>query len=149
MDPLHDPDDDALLDPRQARDLAGLLENARLASAMVRYGTRSQVGVATVVLNQDNPLPQANHACGLWGTLAEVGSTLLELENVFAEAGRTEAVVYASPTTVAEIEGIADDAGWRAVEEGIALLHRVDQARTDITRRCVDTDLPEAIDLRR
>ena len=84
MDPLHDPDDEALLDPRQARDLAGLVENARLASAVVRYGLRTRVGVATVVLNQDNPLPTANHACALWGTLAEVAGTLLELEQVIA-----------------------------------------------------------------
>lgn len=147
MDPLHDPDDDALLDPRQARDLAGLVEKTRMASAVLRYGTRTQVGAATVVLNQDNPLPQANHACALWGTLAEVAGSLLELEQVFAEAGRTEAVVYASPTTVGEIEGIADDAGWRAVEEGVALLHRVEQDHTESTREATESDLPEIVDL--
>ncbi|GAA4838650.1 GNAT family N-acetyltransferase [Saccharopolyspora rosea] len=147
MDPLHDPDDEALLDPRQARDLAGLVENARLASAVVRYGLRTRVGVATVVLNQDNPLPTANHACALWGTLAEVAGTLLELEQVFAEAGRAEAVVYASPTTVAEIEGIADDAGWRAVEEQVALLHRVDQGGSGLARPGEDRDLPDVVDL--
>ncbi|MHA6802589.1 GNAT family N-acetyltransferase [Salinifilum ghardaiensis] len=147
MDPLHDPDDEALLSPRQARDLAGLVENTRMASAVVRYGARTRVGAAAVVLNQDNPLPQANHACGLWGTLAEVGNTLLELEQVFAEAGRAEAVVYASPTTVAEIDGIADDTGWRAVEEGMALLHRVEQAGTEHTRACTGDDLPGVVEL--
>lgn len=124
MDPLHDPDDEALLDPRQARRLAGLVERARMASGAVRYGRIGRVGVADVVLNRDNPLPVANHACGLWGTLAEVATTLLRLEQTFADAGRPEAVVHASPSTVAEIEGIADDSGWRAVDEQMALLHR-------------------------
>ncbi|RKT83207.1 Acetyltransferase (GNAT) family protein [Saccharopolyspora antimicrobica] len=147
MDPLHDPDDEALLDPRQARDLAGLVETARLASAVVRYGLRTRVGAATVVLNQDNPLPAANHACALWGTLAEVAGTLLSLEQVFAEAGRSEAVVFASPTTVAEIEGIADDAGWRAVEELVALLHRTRQDVRGWARPAEDRDLPGIVDL--
>ncbi|WP_190818358.1 GNAT family N-acetyltransferase [Saccharopolyspora pogona] len=147
MDPLHDPDDEALLHPRQARDLAGLVETARLASAVVRYGLRTRVGAATVVLNQDNPLPAANHACALWGTLAGIAGTLLELEQVFAEAGRAEAVVYASPTTVAEIEGIADDAGWRAVEELVALLHRFRQDTRGGARPAVDRDLPQIVDL--
>ncbi|MGP4019114.1 GNAT family N-acetyltransferase [Saccharopolyspora sp. 5N708] len=147
VDPLHDPDDEALLDPRQARELAGLVETARLASAAVRYGLRTQVGAATVVLNQDNPLPAANHACALWGTLAEVAGTLLELEQVFAEAGRSEAVVYASPTTVAEIEGIADDAGWRAVEEIVAMLHRVRQDPRGVARPAEDRDLPAIVEL--
>ncbi|MCI2420223.1 GNAT family N-acetyltransferase [Saccharopolyspora sp. K220] len=147
MDPLHDPDDEALLDPRQARDLAGLVEAARLASAVVRYGLRARVGVATVALNQDNPLPTANHACALWGTLAEVAGTLLELEQIFAEAGRSEAVVYASPTTVAEIEGIADDAGWRAVDEIVAMLHRVRRDSRGQARPAEDGDLPAIVEL--
>ncbi|RRO15655.1 GNAT family N-acetyltransferase [Saccharopolyspora rhizosphaerae] len=147
MDPLHDPDDEALLDPRQARDLAGLVETARLASAVVRYGTRTQVGAATVVLNPDNPLPVANHACALWGTGAQVATTLLELETVFAEAGRAEAVVYASPTTVGEIEGIADDAAWRAVEEQVVMLHRSRGFSRSETRPAEDRDLPGIVDL--
>jgi GNAT superfamily N-acetyltransferase len=147
VDPLHDPDDEALLDPRQARDLAGLIETARLASAVVRYGLRTRVGVATVVLNQDNPLPAANHACALWGTLAEVAGTLLELEQVFAEAGRSEALVYASPTTVAEIEGIADDAGWRAVDEIVAMLHKVRRGPRGVARPADDGDLPAIVEL--
>lgn len=124
MDPLYDPDDEELLHPRQARELAGLVETARLASGAVRNGSIGKVGAASVVVNEGNPLTSGNHACALWGTLAEVASTLLRLEDTFAEAGRSEAVVYASPTTLVEIEGIADDAGWRAVEESVALLHR-------------------------
>ncbi|GAA2811007.1 GNAT family N-acetyltransferase [Saccharopolyspora taberi] len=147
MDPLHDPDDEDLLHPRQARMLAGLVENARMSSAAIRYGLRTRVGVATLVLNQDNPLPTANHACALWGTLAEVASTLLRLEQVFAEAGRSEAVVYASPSTVAEIEGIADDSGWRAVEEGLVLLHREPRVTWVSPRPAEDRDLPGIAEL--
>jgi GNAT superfamily N-acetyltransferase len=147
VDPLHDPDDEALLDPRQARDLAGLVETARLASAVVRYGLRTDVGVATVVLNQDNPLPTANHACALWGTGAQVASTMMRLEEVFAEAGRSEAVVYASPTTVGDIEGIADDTLWRAVEEQVVMLHRVRDDVADDTRPVEDADLPGVVEL--
>ncbi|TDD91274.1 GNAT family N-acetyltransferase [Saccharopolyspora karakumensis] len=147
MDPLHDPDDETLLDPRQARELAGLVETARLASAVVRYGMRTRVGVATVVLNQDNPLPVANHACALWGTGAQVAGTLMDLEQVFAEAGRSEAVVYASPTTVGEIEGIADDAAWRAVEEQVVLLHRTRGFSRGVTRPAEDRDLEGIVEL--
>lgn len=144
---MHDPDDDALLDPRQARDLAGLVENARMASATIRYGRIGTVGSASVVINRDNPLPGGNHACALWGTLAEVASTLLLLEQTFADAGRREAIVYASPTTVAEIDGIADDAGWRAVEENVALLHRVEKEPIDGVREVMDSDLPGIAEL--
>jgi GNAT superfamily N-acetyltransferase len=147
VDPLHDPDDDALLDPRQARDLAGLVEHARMASAAIRYGRVGSVGAANVVINRDNPLPGGNHACALWGTLAEVASTLLRLERTFADAGRREAIVYASPTTVVEIDGIADDAGWRAVDEGIALLHRSDREPLHNARPVTDEDLPGIAEL--
>lgn len=141
MDPLHDPDDEALLDPRQARELAGLIETARLSSGAVRYGRIGKVGCASVVLNADNPLPSGNHGCGLWGTSAEVAATLLRLERTFADVDRPEAVVYASPTTVDDIDGIADDAGWRAVEEGIALRYRTRREPTHRVRVCTDEDL--------
>jgi GNAT superfamily N-acetyltransferase len=147
VDPLYDPDDEQLLDPRQARELAGLVETARMASGAIRYGRIGRVGAATVVLNNDNPLPGGNHACALWGTLAEVAGTLLNLEQVFADTGRSEAIVYASPTTVAEIEGIADDAGWRAVEEKIALLHRIGPEPAATTRAAEDADLPGIAEL--
>ncbi|GAA2333014.1 hypothetical protein GCM10009854_05540 [Saccharopolyspora halophila] len=114
---------------------------------MVRYGLRTKVGVATVVLNQDNPLPAANHACALWGTGAQVASTMLELEQVFAEAGRSEAVIFASPTTVGDIEGIADDTLWRAVEEQVVLLHRVRDDTDGQARPVEDADLPGVVEL--
>lgn len=143
VDPLHDPDDEELLHPRQARELAGLVETAWMASGAIRDGGVGRIGAASVVVNNGNPLTGGNHACALWGTLAEVARTLLRLEDVFAEAGRPEAVVYASPTTVAEIEGIADDAGWRAVEENVALLHRAEHAATSRTspRRAREDDV--------
>lgn len=140
MDPLHDPDDEELLHPRQARELAGRVEAARLSSGSIRYGRTGRVAAANVVLNPDDPLPAGNHACGLWGTGAEVAGTLLRLERTFADSERSEAVVYASPTTVGEIEGIADDAGWRAVEENVDLVHRTPQFPGTRARPATDAD---------
>ncbi|WP_223198703.1 GNAT family N-acetyltransferase [Solihabitans fulvus] len=144
VDPLRDPDDPELLDPHQERDLAGLVEAARVASGAVRYGKVGRVGCATVVVNRDNPLPTGNHACALYGSSAEVAGTLLRLERTFADIGRAEAVVFASPTTVAEIEGIADDAGWHAIEESVVVVHRggtVDVSEVTV-RPARDEDLP-------
>ena len=140
VDPLRDPDDPELLDPYRARELAGLVEAARLASGAVRYGKVGRVGCAHVVVNRDDPLPLGNHACALDGSSAEVAGALLRLERTFADAGRAEAVVYASPTTVAEIEGIADDAGWYAVEESLAVVHR-GPVRGSAVRAAADADL--------
>ncbi|MDQ2587270.1 GNAT family N-acetyltransferase [Saccharothrix yanglingensis] len=147
VDPLHDPDDPDLLDPYRARDLAGLVENARLASGAVRYGKVGRVGVARVVVNRDDPLPTGNHACAVYGSSAEVAGTLMELERTFADVGRAEAVVYASPTTVAEIEGLADDTGWHAVEESLVAVHRGPAATSAGVRRAGDVDLPGVAEL--
>ncbi len=146
VDPLHDPDDEELLSPEQARELAAQVERAQLASGAVRDGRTGKVGVADVVLNAGNPLALGNRACGLWGTSAEVATTLFRLERVFADAGRPEAVVHASPTTVADIEGISDDSGWHAVAENVALVHRIDRADAEPTgtypvRQAVEEDL--------
>lgn len=128
FDHLRDPDDPALLDPAQARALATRVESARLAAGAVRYGRVGKVGVANVVVNRDNPLPSGNHACGLDGTAAQVATTMLRLEETFADLGRAEAVVIASPTTVPEIDGIADDTGWHAAAEEVAVVHRITPA---------------------
>ena len=141
VDPLRDPDDPELLDPYRARDLAGLVETTRLAAGAVRYGKVGRVGVAQVVVNRDNPLPGGNHACGVYGSSAEVAGTLMRLEQTFADVGRAEAVLYASPTTVAEIEGIADDTGWHAVEESLAVVHRGEVRRSPLVRSARDGDL--------
>ncbi|PRY29176.1 GNAT family N-acetyltransferase [Umezawaea tangerina] len=143
VDPLHDPDDPDLLDPYRARELAGLVEAARVASGAVRYGKIGKVGCATVVVNRDNPFPSGNFACALDGSSAEVAGTLMRLERTFADIGRAEAVVYASPTTVAEIEGIADDAGWYAVEESMAVVHRGRPELPARVRPARDVDLEQ------
>src|SRR5207248_1360924 len=125
-----------------------LVEGARLAAGAVRYGRVGRVGCARVVVNRDNPLPSGNHACALDGTSAEVAATLLRLERTFAEAGRAEAVAFASPTTVPEIEGIADDAAWRAVQEEVAMLHREHLPPPDVAvRPAAVADLPAAAEL--
>lgn len=124
FDHLRDPDDPDLLDPAQAKILAGRVESARLAAGAVRYGRVGRVGVARVVVNRDNPLPSGNHACALDGTAAQVASTMLRLEDTFADLGRAEAVVFASPTTIPEIDGIADDTGWHAAAEEVAVVRR-------------------------
>jgi len=147
VDPLRDPDDPELLDPYRARDLAGLVETARLAAGAVRYGKVGRVGVAQVVVNRDNPLPGGNHACGVYGSSAEVAGTLMRLEQTFADVGRAEAVVYASPTTVDEIEGIADDSGWYAVEELLTVVHRGSASVDPSVRRAGDLDLPGIVEL--
>lgn len=145
VDPLHDPDDEELPAPEQARELAARVEAVKLADGAVRDGRVGKVGVADVVLNGSNPLTVCNHACGLWGSSAQVAHTLLRLESVFAEAGRPEAVVHASPTTVADIEGIADDSGWRAAEECVALLYRPESGESRVpthgARGAVEGDL--------
>ena len=146
VDPLRDPDDPELLDPYQARSLALLVEKARLASGAVRYGKVGRVGSASVVINRENPLPSGNFGCALDGSSVEVASTLLQLEHTFAAVGRAEAVVYASATTVDEIEGIADDSGWYAVEELLTVVHR-GPAVFDGTRRAQDADLPGIVEL--
>ncbi|MGM1062741.1 GNAT family N-acetyltransferase [Saccharothrix sp. Mg75] len=147
VDPLHDPDDPDLLDPYRARDLAGLVETARLASGAVRYGRVGRVGVAQVVVNPDDPLPTGNHACAVYGSSAEVAGTLMRLERTFADVGRAEAVLYASPTTVAEIEGLADDTGWHAVEEALVVVHRGTPRSSSDVRRATDADLPGVAEL--
>ncbi|GAA1311723.1 GNAT family N-acetyltransferase [Saccharothrix xinjiangensis] len=147
VDPLRDPDDPELLDPYRARELAGLVEAARLASGAVRYGKVGRVGAAQVVVNRDDPLPGGNHACAVYGSSAEVAGTLMRLEQTFADVGRAEAVLYASPTTVAEIEGIADDTGWHAVEEALAVVHRGPATASPPVRPARDVDLPGIAEL--
>ncbi|GGM41795.1 hypothetical protein GCM10012275_10950 [Longimycelium tulufanense] len=148
---MTDPDDE-LLDDAHARDLATLVEDSRLIAGAVRYGRVGRVGCARVVVNTDDPLPTGNHACALTGTPSQVGATLLKLERTFADVGRREAVVYASPTTEAEIEGIADDAGWYAADEELAMVYQPAADRpalrhAGMVRPATDTDLPGVVEL--
>jgi GNAT superfamily N-acetyltransferase len=116
-DPLWDPDDPELLTPEAARLLAEQVEDAQLAAGAVRYGKVGRVGCARVVVHPTSPLPSGSFAVGLDGVRAPLGPTLLALEQTFVDAGKAEALVHASPTTVAEIQGLADEAGWFAVAE--------------------------------
>lgn len=124
-DPLQDPDDPDLLTPEAARLLAEKVEDAQLAAGAVRYGTVGRVGCARVVVHPGSPLPSGSFAVGLDGVRGPLGSTLLALEQTFADAGKAEALVHASPTTVAEIQGLADEAGWFAVAERWAVVRVV------------------------
>lgn len=124
-DPLWDPDDPELLTPEAAWLLAERVEDAQLAAGAVRYGKVGRVGCARVVVHPGSPLPSGSFAVGLDGARAALGSTLLALEQTFADAGKAEALVHASPTTVTEIQGLADEAGWFAVAERWAVVRVV------------------------
>lgn len=147
-DPLVDPDDAGVLDPQAARELAEQVEDAQLAAGAVRYGRVGRLGCARVVVNPASPLPAGSFAVGLDAASASVGHTLAALETTFADTGRREALVHASPTTVAEIEGLADDAGWFAVAEGLVVIRLTepDEPATAV-REATDTDLPGVAEL--
>ena len=55
--------------------------------------------------------------------------------------------MYASPTTVDEIEGIADDSGWYAVEELLTVVHREPASVAEGVRPAVDADVPGIVEL--
>ena len=102
--------------------LAASLEAAQRTLAAVRYGSVFQVGVATVVLNPDDPRPSAAVAAGLTGPPGRVESTLRALPSVWAEAGLPAVLVTASPSSVPELELLAEENGYEAVEETTAMV---------------------------
>jgi GNAT superfamily N-acetyltransferase len=102
-------------------DLAPQVEDAQRAVGRLRYGSIFRVGLATVVLNPDSPLVAANFAAGLAGDPDAAVDTLRALPTVFAEAGRTEAVVVDSPSSLPELDLVCDETGYEAVEEGLVL----------------------------
>lgn len=116
LDTLDDDDEDRL------EALAGTLEDAARTRAAVRYGTAFRFGAAHVVLNPDDPLPSAGFASGLAGDPGLVETTLRALPQVFAEAGRACAVVLSSPSSAPELELLAEETGYEAVEESAVLL---------------------------
>lgn len=147
-DPLVDPDDPTVLSPQAARALAEQVEDTQLAAGAVRYGRVGRVGCARVVVNPRSPLPSGSFAVGLDGSSATVGTTLLALETTFADAGKTEALVHATPTTVAEIEGLADDAGWFAAAEALVVVSLVEpDPPAQPVREAEDDDLTGAAEL--
>lgn len=99
-------------------ELACRIEEARRALSCIRYGSVFRLGAATVVLNPDSPLVGDNLAAGFAGTPAAAEATLALLPDVFAEAGRQEAAVLGSPSSVPELAMVAEEGGYDAVDEG-------------------------------
>ena len=116
MSPDLDLDDDG----RAA--LAASLEAAQRSLAAVRYGSVFRIGVATVVLNPDDPRPTAAVAAGLAGAPGRVETTLRMLPAVWAEAGLPAVLVTASPSSAPELELLAEENGYEAVEETTAMV---------------------------
>jgi GNAT superfamily N-acetyltransferase len=110
------------LDDDRRAGLAGTLEAAQRTLAAVRYGSIFRIGVATVVLNPDDPLPSAGLASGLAGPPGRVEGTLHALPAVWAEAGLPEVRVSASPSSAPELELLAEESGYEAVEETTTML---------------------------
>lgn len=110
------------LDDDRRAGLAGTLEAAQRTLAAVRYGSIFRIGVATVVLNPDDPLPSAGLATGLTGPPGRVEVTLQALPAVWAEAGLPEVRLSASPSSAPELELLAEESGYEAVEETTTML---------------------------
>lgn len=105
------------LDEDRQAALAGTLEEAARALAAVRYGASFRMGRAHVVLNPDDPRATASFASGLDGDLGLVERTLLALPEVWHEAGRSQVVLLSSPSCVPELDLLAEECGYEAVEE--------------------------------
>ena len=102
--------------------LAGELEDALRALCQVRYGSVFPFGAGQVVLNPDNPLAVGSFASGFEGDLGLVEKSLLALPLVWAEAGKHQVVVLASPSSVPELDLLAEECGYEAAEETTTLL---------------------------
>jgi GNAT superfamily N-acetyltransferase len=102
--------------------LAATLEAAHRTLTAVRYGSVFQVGVATVVLNPDDPRPTAAVAAGLAGLPGRVETTLRLLPAVWAQAGLPAVLLTASPSSAPELELLAEENGYEAVEETTAMV---------------------------
>jgi ribosomal protein S18 acetylase RimI-like enzyme len=110
------------LDGDRQAGLAATLEEAARALSAVRYGQAFRLGRAQVVLNPDNPLATGSFASGLDGDLGMVERTLLALPLVWKEAGRSQVVVLASPSSAPELELLAEECGYEAAEEHTTML---------------------------
>ncbi|MGZ6804810.1 MAG: hypothetical protein ACXVFU_17350, partial [Nocardioidaceae bacterium] len=110
------------LDDDRKAGLAATLEEAARVLAAVRYGSVFRLGPAHVVLNPDNPVATGSFASGLDGDLGMVERTLLALPLVWREAGRQQVVVVASPSSVPELELLAEECGYEAAEETTTML---------------------------
>lgn len=110
------------LDDARRAGLARTLEEGQRLLCQVRYGSAFAFGSGHVVLNPDNPLAVGSFASGLDGDLGLVEQTLLALPLVWAEAGRHQVVVLASPSSVPELDLLAEECGYEAAEELSTLL---------------------------
>lgn len=110
------------LDDDRKAGLAATLEEAARVLSAIRYGTSFPFGPARVVLNPDNPLATASFASGLDGDLGLVERTLLALPLVWKEAGRSQVVVLASPSSAPELDLLAEECGYEAAEELTTML---------------------------
>ena len=113
---------DVDLDDAGRADLARSLEDAASALGAVRYGSRLRIGAASVVLNPDSPLVSGALATGIEGTPAAVEAALRTLPAVFGEAGLGRVVLSASPSCAPELELLAEETGYEAVEETTTLV---------------------------
>jgi GNAT superfamily N-acetyltransferase len=117
--------------PEDSADLPRLVEGAQRALGSVRYGSQLRVGTAVLVLNPDSPLVTANMVTEVGGSPAAAAATLETLPAVFAEAGRREVVLVSSPSSLPEVEIVAEEAGYLAVEEGVVLTLRTPRLLVD------------------
>ena len=110
------------LDDDRRSGLARTLEEAQRALCQVRYGSVFPLGTGHVVLNPDNPLAVGSFAAGFQGDLGLVEKSLLTLPLVWSEAGRHQVVVVASPSSVPELDLLAEECGYEAAEETTTVL---------------------------
>ena len=110
------------LDDDRRRGLARTLEEAQRALCQVRYGSVFPLGTGHVVLNPDNPLAVGSFAAGFEGDLGLVEKSLLTLPLVWADAGRHQVVLLSSPSSVPELDLLAEECGYEAAEETTTLL---------------------------
>ena len=103
-------------------DLPATVESAQRALGRIRYGSDLRIGTAALVLNPDSPLVTANMVTEVGGSPAAAAATLTALPAVFADAGRREVVLVSSPSSLPELDVVAEEAGYLAVDEGVVLL---------------------------
>lgn len=102
-------------------DLPSRVESAQRALGRIRYGSQLRIGTAALVLNPDSPLVTANMVTEVGGSPAAAAATLEALPAVFADAGRREVVLVSSPSSLPELEVVAEEAGYLAIDEGVVL----------------------------
>lgn len=103
-------------------DLPATVESAQRALGRIRYGSDLRIGTAALVLNPDSPLVTANMVTEVGGSPAAAAATLAALPAVFADAGRREVVLVSSPSSLPELDVVAEEAGYLAIDEGVVLL---------------------------